>query len=149
MEVIQLIKKLNNTELGKGGTHDTYVLVPQNLDITDLFPVINEKVLFINKQNGEVVNIRHTLGREKRIVGLGTFYSGNDLCAGDEIVFERQILQGQSEYYINLNKRRNILILKKIKNGFEILTSDRNSLVTDNTIIKTDRGIEKISIEYI
>lgn len=28
MKVVQVIKKLNNTELGKGGTHDSYVLVP-------------------------------------------------------------------------------------------------------------------------
>ena len=56
LKVVQVIKKLNNTELGKGGTHDTYVLIPQNLDISDLFPIVNEQISFINKENGEIVN---------------------------------------------------------------------------------------------
>lgn len=35
VKVVQVIKKLNNTELGKGGTHDTYVLIPQNHEMSD------------------------------------------------------------------------------------------------------------------
>ena len=77
VKVVQVIKKLNNTELGKGGTHDTYVLIPQNLDISDLFPIVNEQISFINKENGKIVNLRHTSGREKRIVGLGPYYNVN------------------------------------------------------------------------
>ena len=53
LKVVQVIKKLNNTELGKAGTNDTYVLIPQNLDISDLFPVVNEQISFINKENGD------------------------------------------------------------------------------------------------
>ena len=40
MKIVQMIKKLNNTELGKGGTHDTYVLVPNDLDISDVFDTL-------------------------------------------------------------------------------------------------------------
>ena len=36
MEVIQIIKKLNNTELGKKNTHESYILVNRGLDISDL-----------------------------------------------------------------------------------------------------------------
>ena len=60
VKVVQVIKKLNNTELGKGGTHDTYVLIPQNLDISDLFPIVNEQISFINKENGKIVNLLTT-----------------------------------------------------------------------------------------
>lgn len=149
MEVIQVVKKLNNTELGKGGTHDTYVLVPQNLDITDLFPDVNEQIGFVYKRNGEVVNIRHTAGREKRIVGLGPFYSENDVSAGDEIVFERQIVRDKSRYYINLHKKNNIVVLQKMKNGFEILMPERKELINKNTVIDKAGESESICINFI
>lgn len=29
MKIIQFIKTLNNTELGKGTTHETYILIPK------------------------------------------------------------------------------------------------------------------------
>lgn len=133
LKVVQVIKKLNNTELGKGGTHDTYILVPQNLDISDLFPVINEQISFINKENGEIVNLRHTSRREKRIVGLGPYYNKYNVCAGDEIILERQIIRDESQYFISLKKRTNIVMLQKQKMGFEILTDDRTGLLDSAT----------------
>ena len=43
MKSIQLIKQVNNTELGKGGTHETYILIPQDLNVSDLFEENNVK----------------------------------------------------------------------------------------------------------
>ena len=57
MKITQVIKKLNNTELGKARTNDTYVLIPKNLDISDLFPAVNKQIGFINKENGEIINL--------------------------------------------------------------------------------------------
>ena len=118
VKVVQVIKKLNNTELGKGGTHDTYVLIPQNLDISDLFPIVNEQISFINKENGKIVNLRHTSGREKRIVGLGPYYNEYD----------------ESQYFISLKKRLNTIMLQKQRNGFEILTDNRTALLESVTL---------------
>ena len=134
VKVVQVIKKLNNTELGKGGTHDTYVLIPQNLDISDLFPIVNEQISFINKENGKIVNLRHTSGREKRIVGLGPYYNEYDVCAGDEIILERQIIRDESQYFISLKKRLNTIMLQKQRNGFEILTDNRTALLESVTL---------------
>lgn len=50
MRVVQVIKKLNNTELGKSGTHEFYVQVPQNLEISDLFPETDTIQNFIYKK---------------------------------------------------------------------------------------------------
>ena len=61
MKVWQLVKKLNNTELGKGGTHDTYVLIPNNLDISDIIGTINEQCDFVDKSTGQHVKIRKTV----------------------------------------------------------------------------------------
>ena len=43
LKSIQLIKQVNNTELGKGGTHETYILIPQDLNVSDLFEENNVK----------------------------------------------------------------------------------------------------------
>ena len=149
MEVIQVIKKLNNTELGKGGTHDTYVLVPQNMDISDFFPVVNEQIGFINKMNGEIVNVRHTLGREKRIVGLGPFYTKYDVCAGDEIIFERQIIGEESQYFINLKKRSNTVVFQKQKNGFEVLTKERINLIGSEVRVISGKIEQQLQVKFI
>ena len=37
MKIIQFIKTLNNTELGKGTTHETYILIPKKAEINDIF----------------------------------------------------------------------------------------------------------------
>ena len=51
MKCIQLIKQVNNTELGKGGTHETYILVPQEVDVSEFieqpFKISDEKLKFI------------------------------------------------------------------------------------------------------
>ena len=45
--------------------------------------------------NNEAVVVRNTVGREKRIVGLGQYYRSKDLSAGDEIVYERRVVNGE------------------------------------------------------
>ena len=98
MEVVQVIKKLNNTELGKGGTHESYIQVPQELEISDIFPEANMVKNFIYKQTKDIYNIRLTDSREKRIVGLGDFYRNNDVCAGDEVVLEKHTTEKETIY---------------------------------------------------
>nr|WP_317379960.1 hypothetical protein [uncultured Faecalimonas sp.] len=146
MKITQVIKKLNNTELGKARTNDTYVLIPKNLDISDLFPAVNKQIGFINKENGEIINLRYTMGREKRVVGLGPYYNKYSVCAGDEIVLERQIVKGESQYFINLKKRLNVVILKRQKSGFEVLTKDRINLLDS---VSSNVGGERLKLIYL
>ena len=134
MKIVQIVKKLNNTELGKGGTHDTYVLIPNDLDISDVFePEIEME--FTERYTGNKVKVRNTVGREKRIVGLGQYYREQGLCAGDEIVFEKRILNEGEEYYIYNQKYSDNLVIQKSKYGFEILSKDRLDIF--NNIAKT------------
>ena len=131
MKVIQLVKQLNNTELGKGGIHDTYVLIPNELDISDIFQQINQPIEFIDAITKEKVTVRNTVGREKRIVGLGQYYRSKDLSAGDEIVFERRENHGKSEYYVYTKKHRDAFVFQKSRMGFEILTANRMNLAEE------------------
>ena len=128
MKIVQVLKQLNNTELGKGGTHDTYVLIPNELDITDIFTKTNEPIEFRDADNSEAVVARNTVGREKRIVGLGQYYRSRDLSAGDEIVFERRSDNVGSKCIVRVVKHPENLVFQKAKSGFEILTPERLSM---------------------
>lgn len=125
MKIVQLMKQLNNTELGKGGTHDTYVLVPNELDITPIFEQPDVVYEFMDTTSGEIVKVRNTIGREKRIVGLGQYYRNQGLSAGDSVVFEKRIDGTHRELSIHTIKLTRSIVFQKIKDGFEILTPDR------------------------
>lgn len=148
MKVVQIVKKLNNTELGKGSTHDTYVLVPNDLDVTSIFEEQNIPIEFTDKYNGEKVTVRNTVGREKRIVGLGQYYRNQDLSAGDEIIFEKQITESQTRYLIYTNKYIENLVIQKSKYGFEILTPDRlNRFKKNVSLMDIDVDVEYLRSE--
>lgn len=146
MKVVQVAKKLNNTELGKGGTHDTYVLIPNDLDVSDIFDEPNKPIEFIDKYTKEKVKIRNTVGREKRLVGLGQYYRSRNLYAGDEIVFEKQSLSEKNKYLIYTQKYENNLVLQKSKYGFEILTMDRYKEFKDKLVAVHNK---EVIIEYL
>lgn len=145
MKVVQFVKQLNNTELGKGGTHDTYVLIPNELDITDIFVKTSEPIEFRDLDTNEVVVARNTIGREKRIVGLGQYYRSKDLSAGDEVIFERRVINDTAEYKISVIKHSEVLAIQKSKSGFEILTPDRLNMAKS----WTDLSEDKFSIDFL
>lgn len=150
MKIIQIIKKLNNTELGKSGTHEFYVQAPQDLIIDDFFPEVDVIKNFIYKKTGKIYHIRCTIGGEKRIVGLGDFYRDNDVCAGDEVVLEKYIDEnGDDSYYIDLNKRSDILMIQRCKKGFELLNAERKNLVTSTIQVYHDGALKPIVVDFI
>jgi len=110
MKTLQFIKSLNNTELGKSGTNETYVLVSKNVKgIEKIFDTANRKPSLINLKNGGILSSVHiTDGGEFRINGLGDFYRANNVNAGDEIIFERR----DNKFYINLHSKTNTIDFK-------------------------------------
>lgn len=145
MKSYQLTKKLNNTELGKSGTHDTYILVPQDVEVSDIFPEVNTFYDFIDRESGETISIRMTQGREKRIVGLGPYYASKDLCAGDEIILERRDIKDDVQRYVDYYKQINRLMLQKSSKGFELLTPDRADLIAEDVHLNG----KNISLEFL
>lgn len=147
LKIVALIKQLNNTELGKGGTHDCYVLIPAGIDILDLIPVVGAEVEFCCKQDQSKIKLRYTEGNEKRIVGLGPLYSKYDLCAGDEIVFEHILEKDSDKYFVNIKKYTDIVVVQKLKYGFEVLTENGAELLEK---FYGDNNLEKIcSLEFV
>lgn len=145
MRVLQFIKSLNNTELGKSGTNETYVLVSKNVKgIENLFDTENRKPTLINLKNGGVLNTVHiTIGGEFRINGLGDFYRANNANAGDEIIFERR----DNQFYVNILTKTNIIVFQKNSKGFEVLNSDRMLENSFNDVIYNE-DVGNLQIEF-
>lgn len=147
MKSIQLIKQVNNTELGKGGTHETYILIPQDLNVSDLFEENNVKYSFVDKDSLKEYKIRLTSGREKRIVGLGPFYSDKNLSAGDKVLLEKRILQdGRRNYYISLQRSSNTVFFQKVRSYFEAMTTENVNAVLDKDFSSDDNV--SVKVEY-
>lgn len=145
MKSIQLIKQVNNTELGKGGTHETYILVPQDLDISDLFEEVGKEYSFKDKNSDKKYTIRLTWGREKRIVGLGPYYRDYNVLAGDRVLIEKKIQSnGESNYYISLQRSIDTAYFQKVKNHFEALDYDKASEFIGKQFLNNDEAIVKI-----
>ena len=147
MKSIQLIKQVNNTELGKDGTNETYILIPQDLNVSDLFDENNVKYNFIDKNSLKEYKIRLTSGREKRIVGLGPFYSDKNLSAGDKVLLEKRVFEnGEAQYYISLQRASNTVFFQKVRNYFESMTTENVTHVLDKEFSNND-GVS-IKVEY-
>ena len=107
MEAIQIIKRVNNTELGKGRTHEKYIQIPRELDIEEVFPRTDKNCIFMDKESGTPVVLRYTVGREKRVVGLSDFYSAHRLEAGDTVMLEMQKTpDGDRRFFISCRRNR-------------------------------------------
>jgi hypothetical protein len=136
MKTIQFIKSLNNTEIGKGRTNESYVLVSKSVkEIEKLFDSANRKPRLINLKNGGELNSVHiTVGHEFRINGLGDFYRDNNVNAGDEIFFERREENNDTKFFINILNKSNVVVFQKNSKGFEVLNSDRLKTFSYNNI---------------
>jgi len=142
MKSEKYIKVLNNTELGKGTTHEYYVLVTGSYNVDDIFDSFtNDTTYFIDKIDNSIIeNIRIQKSRETRIVGLGPYYRKYDLNAGDVLIFERlENNNGSISFYLNNIKKNNNLVLQKVgSKGYEILTQNLHltfPLVIDSCLL--------------
>ncbi|MEN2594696.1 hypothetical protein, partial [Acinetobacter baumannii] len=59
MKIIQIIKRLNNTELGIGNTHETYILIPSDLDFSDF--LLDDEEEFLFKKNNITYKLNYRL----------------------------------------------------------------------------------------
>ena len=147
MKCVQFIKQVNNTELGKANTNETYIRIPQELDISDLFEITDHFYSFTDKHSLKVYDIRFTHGREKRIVGLGDFYRDNDLHAGDKVLVERIIQENNiSQYMLSFRKATDTVFFQKVKGYFEVLTPERLDSVLDLDL--NDKNGSVIRVTY-
>ena len=145
--LIQLIKRVNNTEIGAGNTNEFYILVPTELDISEMMPINNECEFICRKNPVQHYKFRFTQGREKRIVGMGDFYRDNAIEGGDEIILEYFVDNSSKKHYVvDFKKRPNSIVMQKFKDGFEALSPNKLNLINTNT--KNESG-QPIEISFI
>lgn len=128
MKIVQFTKTLNNTELGKGNTHECYVLVSKKVQhIEKLFDGLQKVTLLHRKeQYTEEIQVHITRDKEFRINGLGEFYKNNDVNAGDTIIFEKQEQEQKKVIYVSLRQRNDTILFRYYREkGFEILNIER------------------------
>ena len=122
------MKRLNATELGRGATNDTYVAIPREADLSDMF-TNNMAMTIEDRRTGQVYappasNIKYTQtgqNNQERISGLGEYFRKTRAKAGDEIIFERQEdSDGNVRYYFSLI-HRNVIVLQKGRTYAEII----------------------------
>lgn len=128
MKIRTFTKRLNATELGKAGTNDTYVAIPNEADLSTMF-TNNMAMTIKDRQSGQVYappksNIKYTQtgqNNQERISGLGEYFRNTQANVGDEIIFERQEdSAGNIKYYLDLI-HRDVIVLQKGKKYAEII----------------------------
>lgn len=147
MKSIQVIKQVNNTELGKSGTHETYILIPQELNVSDLFEETDKEYVFRDKSSEKGYNIRLTIGREKRIVGMGPYYRENNVMAGDQIFLEKRTFDnGSVQHFITFKRAESTVYFQKVRGFFEVLTTENISEIIDKQFMTS--GGKTVKVEY-
>lgn len=138
MKIRAFIKKLNNTELGKSSTHDTYVLVPAGIKLEGIFKEVGlaENFVDVATKKEYSIRLRYTANNELRINGLGQYYRDKELNAGDEIIIQYIEKNDERIKTIDVNKYENTIVLQKAStNSFEVLNPERIPLVNDDIYV--------------
>ena len=145
-KLIQYTHRPNMTELGMGNTHETYMLINTNTDLSGIFPPSIE-VKVRDAVSGKHYSLKSSDGREFRVNQMGDFYRDYNVHPGDEIVITKIENENTSDLCVNVIQYQRVVLLVN-SNGTEIVNIDRlNSYNLDNGIYQinvSDRGKQNI-----
>ena len=145
-KLIQYTHRPNMTELGMGNTHETYMLINTNTDLSGIFPPSIE-VKVRDAVSGKHYSLKSSDGREFRVNQMGDLYRDYNVHPGDEIVITKIENENTSDLCVNVIQYQRVVLLVN-SNGTEIVNIDRlNSYNLDNGIYQInvyDRGKQNI-----
>lgn len=145
-KLIQYTHRPNMTELGMGNTHETYMLINTNTDLSGIFPPSIE-VKVRDAVSGKHYSLKSSVGREFRVNQMGDLYRDYNVHPGDEIVITKIENENTSDLCVNVIQYQRVVLLVN-SNGTEIVNIDRlNSYNLDNGIYQinvSDRGKQNI-----
>lgn len=140
--ITQYIHRPNTTELGMGNTHETYMLVSSNMDISSIFPPTIE-VNVEDTTNHKTYSLKSTSGSEFRVNQMGELYRDHNVLPGDEIIITKIEKNGVSKNYVTVKQYNRVVLLVGSK-GCEIVNQDRLSPfyigVNEYKLTTYDRG---------
>lgn len=121
--ITQYTHRPNMTELGWASTHETYMLVPKSVDLSEMFPPkIDVDVKDVNE--GKEYCLKSAFGREFRVNQMGEIYRDYDVHPGDEIIITKIEKDDLYDYFITV-KKYNRAVLTVTANGTEISSMER------------------------
>lgn len=140
--ISQYTHYLNQTELGRGNTHDCYLLVPTGVDMSKIFPV-GVSVEVIDQDKKRRYNLKSAFGREFRINQMGPIFQDWNACAGDEVKISEVKNAVDRKVYIKVSTFNRVVFVKS-PNGIEIFNLNRLtpfSVGTNKYSVQTDKGV--------
>lgn len=145
-KLIQYTHRPNTTELGMGNTHETYMLINTNTDLSGIFPPSIE-VKVGDVVSGKYYYLKSSDGREFRVNQMGDLYRDYNVNPGDEIIITKIESENASDICVNIKQYQRVVLLVG-SNGAEIVNIDRlNSYNLTNGIYQinvSDRGKQNI-----
>lgn len=121
--ISQYLHRPNTTELGLGNTHETYLLVNSNFDLSKIFPPAVE-VTVTDQKNGNSYPLKASFGSEFRINQMGAIYRDYNVSPGDEITFTAIERGGKVSIFFTV-ANFNRVTLWAGKNGVEITNIEK------------------------
>lgn len=150
-KIYQYIHRPNNTELGKGNTHETYLLISKDVDLSHLFPP-GQEVKVNDLICDKSYYLKSAEGNEFRVNQMGPIYRDYDVCEGDDVLLTKIEGDEQSIFTIRVVKHNRITIFVT-GNGATIGNIERLSEYgskTDGYSISVQNGdnINKMTISF-
>lgn len=141
----QYTHRPNTTELGMGNTHETYMLINTDTDLSSIFPPSRE-VKVRDLASGKRYALKSASGREFRVNQMGELYRDYNVRPGDEIIITKIENDKSSDVCVSVRQYIRV-VLTSYSNGFEILNIERlGEYVVGQGAYKLkifDRGIQQ------
>lgn len=134
MKIYSFIKRLNATELGLAGTHDAFIFLPREIDLSSMLQ--NQVVVYpfdrvtgknYSPTRSDFKYVQTGQNNQERVSGLGEYYERNKAKVGDEILIEVVLDKDERKYYIDFCHRKAIVFQVNSISGkrfVEILEND-------------------------
>ena len=123
VKITQYTHRPNSTELGLGNTHECYMLVATDIDMSGIFPP-GESVSIYDELTRKEYVLKSSNYREFRINQMGDIYRDYNVIPGDEIVISQIEKDNVCDLCFTVKKYHRVVMLVK-KGLAEIINIDR------------------------
>lgn len=149
--ISQYLHRPNTTELGKGNTHEYYLLVASEYNLRAIFPPTIE-VNVKDANSGNIYPLKATSGDEFRINQMGPIYRDFNMGAGDEVAFTAIQRGGQTSIFFTITTYNRVVLISS-KKGVEIVNIERLEpyKISDGKFeitLGTKHNASKVKIEF-
>ena len=123
IKITQYLHRPNATELGMGNTHETYMLISTDTDLSGIFPPSMD-VMVRDLASSKQYTLKSSWGREFRVNQMGELYRDYDVKPGDEIVITKIENEGTEDISVNIRQFPRVVLIVG-SNGVEIVNIER------------------------